>query len=153
MIIATMIMSMNQTSLKVQNCLALSRLFILIRCVYVGQFIVFSTYRAFSMKNNEVSLCWCFKQILWELNSFLMKTLSSVLINCIDTGLASENAQNAVHVGVPNQFSTLMLNLFFVPMNLHMNTGYISENSVNYIHGLIYKISRKYINSDKVLHV
>ena len=81
MIIATIIMSIKQTSLKVENRLALSKLFILIQFVHVGQFIVSSTYIAFSMKNNEMAPMLVFQTNPLEWNSFIMKTLYSVLIN------------------------------------------------------------------------
>ena len=35
--------------------------------------------------------CWCPKPVLWELNYFLMQTLSFVSINLIDAGHVSEN--------------------------------------------------------------
>ena len=36
--------------------------------------------------------CWSPRLILWELNSFLMQTLSFVPVNCVDAGHVSENA-------------------------------------------------------------
>ena len=58
--------------------------------VRVGHFIMFPTYGAFShdvteaifvFLNKEWWPSWCSKQVLWQLSSFLMKTLSFVLIN------------------------------------------------------------------------
>ena len=38
---------------------------------------------------------WCLKLILWELNSFLIQTLSFVPMNCIDADHVSENTGKA----------------------------------------------------------
>ena len=39
--------------------------------------------------------CWCTELILWELNSFLMQTLSFAPMNCIDADHVSENTRTA----------------------------------------------------------
>ena len=52
--------------------------------------------------------CWCPKPILWELNSFLMQTLSFVPTICIDAGHVSENTLLTTHVLTFTRLYTLL---------------------------------------------
>ena len=59
-------------------------------------------------KTMERRPCWCPKPILWELNSFLMQTLSFVPTICIDAGHVSENTLLTTHVLTFTRLYTLL---------------------------------------------